>query len=57
MRPRRTRQLAAIEAVLKGAKDHPTAAQIHGRVGGVLPKVSLGTVYRNLEILIATRLG
>lgn len=52
MRPRRTRQLAAIEAVLKDAKDHPTAAQIHGRVAGVLPKVSLGTVYRNLEKLI-----
>lgn len=55
MRPRRTRQLTAVEAVLRGAKDHPTAAQIHGRVAGVLPKVSLGTVYRNLEKLIQGR--
>ena len=52
MKARRTRQLAAVETVLREARDHPTAAQIHARVAGLLPRVSLGTVYRNLEKLI-----
>jgi len=52
MKPRRTRQLAAVEAALLQARDHPTAAQIHARVAVVLPHLSLGTVYRNLEKLI-----
>ena len=52
MKPRRTRQLAAIEEALREARDHPTAAQIHARVADALPRVSLGTVYRNLEKLI-----
>jgi Fe2+ or Zn2+ uptake regulation protein len=51
MRPRRTRQLAAVEDVLLAASDHPTAAQIHERVAQLMPQVSLGTVYRNLEKL------
>ena len=52
MRPRRTRQLDAVEAVLRDAGDHPTAAQIHERVAALVPRVSLGTVYRNLEKLV-----
>jgi Fe2+ or Zn2+ uptake regulation protein len=52
MRTRRTRQLAAIEAVLRDACDHPTAAQVRERVARQVPYVSLGTVYRNLEKLI-----
>lgn len=33
---------------------HPTADELHRRVRQVLPRVSLGTVYRNLEHLCAT---
>jgi Fe2+ or Zn2+ uptake regulation protein len=51
MKPRRTRQLSAVEEVLRAARDHPTAFQIHQRVAETLPHVSLGTVYRNLEKL------
>ena len=52
MTPRHTRQLAAVEAVLREARDHPTAAQIYDRVAARLPQVSLGTIYRNLEKLM-----
>jgi Fur family ferric uptake transcriptional regulator len=52
MKKRRTRQLVAVEAVLRESHDHPTAAQIHARVARMLPRVSLGTVYRNLEKLV-----
>lgn len=52
MKLRRTRQLEAVEVVLREARDHPTAAQIHERVTHRLPRLSLGTVYRNLEKLV-----
>jgi Fur family transcriptional regulator, peroxide stress response regulator len=50
---RRTRQLAAIYAVVSAAHDHPTAETVHARVRRTLPHVSLGTVYRNLQKLAA----
>ena len=50
-RTRMTRQRAEILAELRKAKTHPTAEEIHERVRRVLPKISLGTVYRNLELL------
>ena len=53
MKPRRTRQLAAVLGAL-GALDHPTAAELHAAVRAGLPQVSLGTIYRNLEKLVAT---
>jgi len=48
---RATRQLAAVYDALAASHDHPTADQIFRRVRGVLPHVSLGTVYRNLDKL------
>ena len=48
---RATRQLAAIYDVLAAATDHPTAEQVFQRVRRRLPRVSLGTVYRNLDKL------
>jgi Fur family transcriptional regulator, peroxide stress response regulator len=52
MKPRRaTRQLAAVYDALAVSHDHPTADQIFRRVRRVLPRVSLGTVYRNLDKL------
>lgn len=52
MRSRRTPQLVAVETVLRETADHPTAAEIHRRVEHLLPQVSLGTVYRNLEKMV-----
>ncbi len=52
MRSRQTRQLEAVASVLGESKDHPTAAEVHVRVRSRLPRVSLGTVYRNLDKLI-----
>jgi Fur family transcriptional regulator, peroxide stress response regulator len=51
MKPRATRQLSAVYDVLATSHDHPTADQIFQRVRHVMPRVSLGTVYRNLDKL------
>lgn len=51
MNQRATPQLAAIYEVLRAAHDHPTADQVFRRVRSRLPRLSLGTVYRNLEKL------
>jgi len=51
MTERRTRQLAAVSEVLRAAHDHPTVDEVYRRVRRKLPRVSLGTVYRNLEKL------
>lgn len=48
---RATRQLAAVYDALAASHDHPTADQIFRRVRDALPRVSLGTVYRNLDKL------
>jgi Fe2+ or Zn2+ uptake regulation protein len=53
MRERRTRQLAAVADVVNAAHDHPSAEEVHHRVRRNLPRVSLGTVYRNLQKLAA----
>ncbi|WP_308621283.1 transcriptional repressor [uncultured Desulfovibrio sp.] len=50
-RTRMTRQRAEILAELRKAGNHPTAEEIHARVRRCLPRISLGTVYRNLELL------
>lgn len=51
MTQRATRQLVAIHDVLAAARDHPTAEQVFRRVRDTLPRISLGTVYRNLDKL------
>ena len=48
---RMTRQRKAILKVLQETDSHPTADQVYLMVRHQLPNVSLGTVYRNLEIL------
>lgn len=55
MKERQTRQLTAIYDVVSAAHDHPTAEEVHARVRRRLPRVSLGTVYRNLQKLAAQR--
>jgi Fur family transcriptional regulator, ferric uptake regulator len=54
---RMTRQRTVILEKLRKVATHPSADEIYEMVRKRLPRISLGTVYRNLEILIATRLG
>ena len=49
---RHTRQRQVILEELQNTDTHPTAAELFGRVRTRLPKISLGTVYRNLELLV-----
>jgi Fur family ferric uptake transcriptional regulator len=51
MKQRLTRQLTAVYDALASSDDHPTADQLFQRVRRRLPRVSLGTVYRNLDKL------
>ena len=53
MSERRTRQLDAVYDVVCASHDHPTAEEVCARVRRKLPRVSLGTVYRNLQKLAA----
>ncbi len=39
--------------VVWGTDSHPTAEWVHAKVRRRLPRVSLGTVYRNLRVLVA----
>jgi Fe2+ or Zn2+ uptake regulation protein len=54
-RPRRhhTRQRERILAWLRASDAHPTATQVHQALLREFPRLSLGTVYRNLEVLAA----
>ncbi|MFC1715463.1 transcriptional repressor, partial [Candidatus Poribacteria bacterium] len=46
-----TRQRQVILEELRNASFHPTADEVYRRVRKRLPRISLGTVYRNLETL------
>ncbi|KPJ56268.1 MAG: hypothetical protein AMJ42_05530 [Deltaproteobacteria bacterium DG_8] len=48
---RSTRQRAIIIEVLKGVTMHPSADWIYDKVRKRCPNVSLGTIYRNLNLL------
>jgi Fe2+ or Zn2+ uptake regulation protein len=48
---RDTKQREAILNILRNTDSHPTADRIYDLVREVLPKISKGTVYRNLKIL------
>lgn len=49
---RNSRQLQAVWEAVKNEISHPTADQIFEKVRSAIPKVSLGTVYRNLQKLV-----
>jgi Fe2+ or Zn2+ uptake regulation protein len=51
---RSTRQRSHILEVVRETTSHPTAAWIFDRVKEKCPNISLGTVYRNLNILKET---
>ena len=48
---RNTRQRQAILEELQKLASHPTASELYEVVRQRLPRISLGTVYRNLELL------
>ena len=50
-RTRETKQRRVVYETIKNTYSHPTADWIFEQVRGTLPKVSLGTVYRNLGVL------
>lgn len=50
-RLRVTRQRAIILEEIRKARTHPAADEIYSRVRQRLPRISLGTVYRNLDVL------
>jgi Fur family ferric uptake transcriptional regulator len=50
---RNTRQRQVVLEELKRCAWHPTAAELYEFARRRLPKLSLGTVYRNLELLAA----
>ncbi len=53
-RPRMTKQRQVILEELRMMHTHPTADELYERVRDRLPRISLGTVYRNLEKLAAS---
>ncbi len=48
---RRSKQRELILEELKGVTCHPTADELYEMVRKRMPNISLGTVYRNLELL------
>ena len=47
-----SRQREAIKNFLMSRKDHPTAEVVYEHVLKAFPNISLGTVYRNLNLLV-----
>ncbi len=58
---RNTRQRQVVLEQLRASHSHPTAGELYHQVREVMPRISLGTVYRNLDILqeagLVTRLA
>jgi Fur family ferric uptake transcriptional regulator len=48
---RKTEQRTVILEELRLCRNHPSADEVYLRVRGRLPRISLGTVYRNLELM------
>jgi Fur family transcriptional regulator, peroxide stress response regulator len=46
----------AVLEVVRSAESHPTAEEVHRLVRRRLPTVSLGTIYRNLRLLVGAGL-
>ncbi len=50
---RMTKQRKALLEVVQRGNTHPTADDVYRLVKKRLPRISLGTVYRNLDLLVA----
>ncbi len=57
MKYRKSKQREEILRVLKNSDIHPTANWIYDQLKGKNPSLSLGTVYRNLGILVEQNLA
>ncbi len=55
-RQRMTHQRSVILEEVQRCHDHPTADQVYERVRKRLPRISMGTVYRNLDVLVSSGL-
>lgn len=53
-RRRMTTQRRLILEELRKTRTHPTADEVYDAVRRRLPRISLGTVYRNLDLLVET---
>lgn len=51
MSKRMTSQRRLIMDFLQRTKSHPSAKEIYGEIREILPNISFGTVYRNLNLL------
>jgi Fur family peroxide stress response transcriptional regulator len=49
---RRSRQRDIILRIVQGTDSHPTAEWVYERTRRKIPNLSLGTVYRNLNLLV-----
>ena len=49
---RNSKQREAILRVVRGSHNHPTADWVYEQVRKEIPNISLGTVYRNLKLLV-----
>ncbi len=47
-----SRQRELVKANLMSRKDHPTADAVYADIREDIPSISLGTVYRNLNLLV-----
>jgi Fur family peroxide stress response transcriptional regulator len=50
---RQTRQRRLVYEAVAATDTHPTAEWVYNQVRRAMPRVSLGTVYRNLQLLVA----
>src|SRR5258708_35733557 len=51
MLSRKSRQREVVLAVVRSTMDHPTADWVYRQARRALPRIGLGTVYRNLKTL------
>lgn len=49
---KKSRQREAIKAFLMTSREHPTADMVYQNIRKEFPNISLGTVYRNLALLV-----
>ncbi len=49
---RNTAQRDTVLRVVEASCDHPSAETIYTRCREIMPEISLGTVYRNLKVLV-----
>ena len=51
-RLRSSNQRSLVQEIVETADDHPTAQEVFERARKRIPSISLGTVYRNLQLLV-----